>query len=37
MAPEMWRSANFDDAKSDVWSFGCILFKMISFDFPFKG
>ena len=35
MSPEIWNNKRYD-AKSDVWSLGCILFELASLGVPFK-
>lgn len=35
-SPEIWRDEPYD-AKSDIWSFGCIIYEMCSLHPPFQG
>jgi NIMA (never in mitosis gene a)-related kinase len=34
-APEVWRDQPYD-LKSDIWSFGCVVYEMCSLVPPFK-
>jgi NIMA (never in mitosis gene a)-related kinase len=35
MAPEIWENMRYNQ-KSDMWSLGCVLYKMMTFKFPFQ-
>ena len=35
-SPEMWSGERYS-AKSDVWSFGCVIYELASLKQPFKG
>jgi tetratricopeptide (TPR) repeat protein len=37
MAPEQFRNARHVDLRADIYSFGVMLFQMVSGDLPFKG
>ena len=34
MAPEIWENRSYNQ-KSDIWSLGCVLYKMMTFRYPF--
>ena len=35
-APEIWQNRKYD-YKCDVWSFGCVLYEIVTLEPPFKG
>ena len=35
-SPEVWLDKPYD-SKCDIWSYGCLLYEMCSFNPPFKG
>jgi NIMA (never in mitosis gene a)-related kinase len=35
MAPEIWEDRKYNQ-KSDIWSLGCVLHKMITLRYPFE-
>lgn len=35
MSPEIWKNKSYDE-KCDVWSLGCLVYELASFDVPFK-
>ncbi|EGR33931.1 protein kinase domain protein [Ichthyophthirius multifiliis] len=35
-APEVWKNKPYD-SKCDIWSFGCVLYEISTFEPPFKG
>jgi NIMA (never in mitosis gene a)-related kinase 1/4/5 len=36
MSPEIWKNQSYD-SKSDIWSFGCLLYELASLTYPFTG
>ena len=35
MAPEIWENKKYNQ-KSDIWSLGCVLYKMLTLKYPFQ-